>query len=447
MIDNIRMDAHEEAVKSNLSGEDENELSMADLLKSEVFELEPQSGENRKGTIVSIKKDEILVSIGAKSEGVIRDRELEGIPEEERNLFAENQDITVFILATDERGGPMRLSYMRAREDKDWQQAEEMLASGDTFEGKIIGYNKGGLIVPIGTLRGFVPTSQVCVERRPPQSDTPMDKHWQKMVGENIRVRVIEVDRDRRRLILSERLAVQENREASKDRLLSEIQIGDVRRGRVTSLAEFGAFVNLDGADGLVHLSEITWEHLIKPSDALHIGQEVEVKVISIDKEKKRIGLSIRQLLEDPIIKKMKGLRVGQLVEGTITHLTKFGAFSRIGDDPDLEGLIHISELSEDRIAHPKEVIKEGDKVTLRVIKLEPERKRIGLSLRKVDSAAYADLDWKMELSDEIGGIDEGEEEEEDIMDVEVDVDIDVEVGDATDEASDSVSEEKITEA
>jgi small subunit ribosomal protein S1 len=413
MIENKRLDTQEEAVKPNHSSEEGKELSMAELLESQIFELEPQAGENCKGTIVSIKKDEILVSIGAKSEGVIRDRELESIPEEERNQFADNQEITVYVLATDERGGPIRLSYMRAREEKDWQRAEQMLTSGETFEGKVIGYNKGGLIVPIDSLRGFVPTSQVSVDRRPPQAmDTPMEKHWQKMVGETIRVRVIEVDRERRRLILSERQISQENREASKERLLNEIQIGDIRKGRVTSLAEFGAFVNLDGADGLVHLSEISWEHLAKPSDVLQIGQEVEVKVISVDKEKRRIGLSIRQLLEDPLVKKMKVLRVGQLVEGTITHLTKFGAFARIGDDPDLEGLIHISELSEERIAHPKEVVKEGDKVTLRVIKLEPERKRIGLSLRKVDSAAYADLDWKMELADEIGEVDEEEGEE-----------------------------------
>jgi small subunit ribosomal protein S1 len=221
------------------------------------------------------------------------------------------------------------------------------------------------------------------------------------MVNEPIRVRVIEVDRERRRLILSERSALQETRETLKDRLLEELQEGAVRIGRVTSLADFGAFVNIDGADGLVHLSEINWERIQHPNEVLKVGQEVKVKVISMDRERKRIGLSIRQLLPDPWLKKVEGIREGQLVEGTITHLTKFGAFARIGEE--LEGLIHISELSESRVNHPKEVIKEGDVVTLRVIKIDPERRRIGLSLRKVDSPAYADLDWKMALSGEVG--------------------------------------------
>jgi small subunit ribosomal protein S1 len=168
----------------------------------------------------------------------------------------------------------------------------------------------------------------------------------------------------------------------------------------VTSLADFGAFVNIEGADGLVHLSEVSWERVQHPSEVLKIGQEVQVQVITIDLDQKRIGLSIRRLQEDPWIKKVDNLREGQLVEGTVTHLTKFGAFARLGED-DLEGLIHISELSENRIEHPKEITSEGDVLTLRIIKIDRERHRIGLSLRKVDSAAYADLDWKL-LQEEI---------------------------------------------
>ncbi len=229
------------------------------------------------------------------------------------------------------------------------------------------------------------------------------------MVGDPIKVRVIEVDRERRRLILSERMALQETRESLKDRLLDELQEGSIRTGRVTSLAEFGAFVNIDGADGLVHLSEISWERIQHPNEVLKVGQEVQVKVISVDRDRKRIGLSIRQLLADPWTQKTSHLKEGMLVEGTITHLTKFGAFARLDDD--LEGLIHLSELSENRINHPKEVVKEGDVVTLRVIKIDPERRRIGLSLRKVDSPAYADLDWKMELAGEVEKVSTSETE------------------------------------
>jgi small subunit ribosomal protein S1 len=312
-------------------------------------------------------------------------------------------EIPVFVVEPEDQNGNVVLSYVRAREERDWQMVESLLSSAESYEGKIIGYNKGGLIVPIGSLRGFVPASQISVLRRVDSSAETPEQRWGKMVNDPIHVRVIEVDRERRRLILSERAALQETRETLKDRLLEELQEGTIRNGRVTSLADFGAFVNIDGADGLVHLSEITWDRITHPNEVLKVGQEVKVKVISMDRERKRIGLSIRQLLPDPWMKKVEGLKEGQLIEGTITHLTKFGAFARIGED--LEGLIHVSELSEQRIAHPKEVIKEGDVVTLRVIKIDPERRRIGLSLRKVDSPAYADLDWKMALSEEIGDV------------------------------------------
>jgi len=289
---------------------------------------------------------------------------------------------------------------VRAREEQDWLEVERMLQSSEACESNVIGYNKGGLIVPIGRLRGFVPASQVSALRRAASGGQNPEQRYAKMVGEPMNVCVIEMDRARRRLILSEKLALQETRESLKERLLDELQEGTVRAGRVTSLADFGAFINIDGADGLVHLSEISWDHIEHPNEVLKVGQEVKVKVISVDRERKRIGLSIRQLQDDPWVKKVERYREGQLVEGTITHLTKFGAFARI--DEEVEGLIHVSELSEQRVNHPKEVVKEGDIVTLRIIKIEPERHRVGLSLRKVDSPAYADLDWKMALADEV---------------------------------------------
>lgn len=376
---------------------------METLLNEEGLGLDmPKQGEIRTGTIAQIGTSEILVSIGTKSEGIISGREKELIPPEDLQSLEVGQDIPVYVVDLEDSNGNVVLSYIRAREERDWRQVEDLLSSGDAFDGKIIGYNKGGLIVPIGSLRGFVPASQVSVLRRVEGgADTP-EQRWGKMVGDPIRVRVIEVDRERRRLILSERSALQETRETLKDRLLDELQEGTVRMGRVTSLAEFGAFVNIDGADGLVHLSEISWERIQHPNEVLKVGQEVQVKVISMDRERKRIGLSIRQLQADPWTRKVDQLREGQLIAGTITHLTKFGAFAKIGED--LEGLIHVSELSENRIAHPKEVVKEGDEVTLRVIKIDSERRRIGLSLRKVDSPAYSDLDWKMDLAEVIGG-------------------------------------------
>jgi small subunit ribosomal protein S1 len=333
---------------------------------------------------------------------------LEQIPAEIRSTFTVGMEIPVFVVAPEDNNGNVVLSYMRAREEKDWEEVEQLLADNQPYDSKVVGYNKGGLIVPVGGLRGFVPASQISLTRRSGSGNESPEQRWGRMVGDEMRVRVIEVDRERRRLILSERLALLETRETLKDRLLDELQEGIIRTGRVTSLADFGAFVNIEGADGLVHLSEISWERINHPNEVLKVGQEVKVKVISVDRDRKRIGLSIRQLLEDPWVQKVGHLKEGMLVEGTITHLTKFGAFARL--EGDLEGLIHVSELSEQRVVHPKEVIKEGDVRTLRVIKIDPERRRIGLSLRKVDSPAYADLDWKMALSDEVEKAHEGDD-------------------------------------
>jgi small subunit ribosomal protein S1 len=368
--------------------------NMASLLEKEGLGLDfPQQGEIRTGVVASISPNQILVSVGTKSEGVISGRELEAIPSDELAALQVNQEIPVYVINPEDSNGNLVLSYTRAREEVSWQKIEEMLSSKGSQHSKIVGYNKGGLIVPVEGLRGFVPASQISLSRRAGMSGETPEQRWSRMVGEDIDVCVIEVDRERRRLILSERAASTETRETLKERVIEELKEGEVRNGRVTSLAEFGAFVNINGADGLVHLSEISWDRINHPSEVLKVGQDVKVKVISIDREKKRIGLSIRQLQDDPWVDRTTRYQIGMLVEASITRLTKFGAFARL--EKDLEGLIHISEISEKRIEHPKEVLKEGDTVTLRVIKIDPANHRIGLSLRRVDSQAYADLDWQ----------------------------------------------------
>ncbi len=353
----------------------------------------PQSGEIRTGTIASISPSQILVSIGAKSEGVLTGRELEQISEKERAAFEVGQQIPVYIVNPEDQNGNVIVSYTRAQEQIGWDSVESMLQHDEIYEGIVDGFNKGGLIVPVHGLRGFVPASQVSALRRSMAvGDTP-DQRWAKMIGEPIAVRVIEVDRERRRLILSERAAGSESRAALKERVIDELKEGGIYSGRVTSLADFGAFVNVNGADGLVHLSELSWDRVHHPSEILEVGQEVKVKVINIEREKRRIGLSIRQLQDDPWRARISAFQVGQLVEGTITRLTKFGAFARLAND--VEGLIHISEISESRIEHPREVLRDGEKVTLRIVRIDPDQRRIGLSLRKVDSPAYADKDMK----------------------------------------------------
>jgi small subunit ribosomal protein S1 len=383
---------------NTLHNESNNE-SMESLMKDEDSGLEfPSQGEIRKGVIASISSTQILVSVGAKSEGIITGRELEQIPAADREALQVGQEIPVYVVNPEDQNGNVVLSFVRAQEFIGWDLVEKMVETGEDFEGKIEGYNKGGLIVPVQGLRGFVPASQISMNRRNvTQGDTP-DARWSKMIGQAITIRVIEVDRQRRRLILSERAANPESRQSIKERIIEELQEGEIRTGRVTSLADFGAFVNINGADGLVHLSEISWQRIQHPSEALEIGQEVKVKIISIDREKKRIGLSIRALQDDPWQDKASKYKVGMLVEGVITRLTKFGAFARL--EGDVEGLIHISEISENRIEHPKEVLHEGDVVNLRVIRIEPEQRRIGLSLRKVDSAQFADLDMKSLTAD-----------------------------------------------
>jgi len=385
------------APETNQSADDanNNQTNMETLLDQEGMSLDfPEPGEIRTGVVASISQSQILVSVGAKSEGVITGRELEAIPAEERSALQLGQEILVYVLSAEDSSGNVVLSYTRAREQMGWGEVEKMLEEGSSYDGKVDGFNKGGIIVPVFGLRGFVPASQLGISRRMAVTGDTPDARYAKMIGEAITVRVIEVDRMRRRLILSERAASSETRQSIKERVIESLKEGEVYAGKVTSLADFGAFVNVNGADGLVHLSEISWERVQHPSEVLEVGQDVQVKIINIDREKKRIGLSIRALQEDPWQGKVDNFKVGQLVEGTITRLTKFGAFARL--EGDLEGLIHISEISENRIEHPKEAgLHDGSVVTLRIIRIDPEQRRIGLSLRKVDSGAYKDLDLK----------------------------------------------------
>jgi small subunit ribosomal protein S1 len=384
------------APESNpLTDENNNHTNMETLLDQEGMSLDfPQPGEIRTGVVASISQSQILVSVGAKSEGVITGRELEAIPAEERAALQLGQDILVYVVSAEDSSGNVVLSYNRAQEQKGWSEVEKLLEEGGSFDGKVDGFNKGGIIVTMYGLRGFVPASQLGISRRMAVTGDTPDARYAKMIGEPITVRVIEVDRQRRRLILSERAASTETRQSIKEKVIESLKEGEVYAGKVTSLADFGAFVNVNGADGLVHLSEISWERVQHPSEVLEVGQEVQVKIINIDREKKRIGLSIRALQNDPWQSKVDKFKVGQLVEGIITRLTKFGAFARL--DGDLEGLIHISEISENRIEHPKEAgLHDGSVVTLRIIRIDPDQRRIGLSLRKVDSGAYKDLDLK----------------------------------------------------
>ncbi len=420
------MDQFEDAIGEEMlpTGESDaqEEHPMDALLEAEAYELKaPRRGEIRKGTIARVSETDILVDIGAKSEGVIPTREIENLTPEQRDEFIEGHEIDVYVVRNLDRDGTVLLSLSRAAEEQEWVDVEELRESREVFEGTIAGYNKGGLIVKVGNLRGFIPASQVSVSRRRRAEGETPDDRWGSMVDEAIVVKVIEVDRRRNRLILSERAAAREARDVMKERLISELQVGEVRSGHVISLADFGAFVDIGGADGLIHISELSWKRISHPSEIVKVGQEVQVKVLGVDPERKRISLSLRELETDPWDNIVGEYKEGQLVEGTITKLTKFGAFAYLKgtEEYEIEGLIHISELSDRRIEHPKEVVEEGQTLTLRMINIDQQRRRIGLSLKQVDSSDFSDLDWQTAMQER------EEESEADEMEQAVDEPVD----------------------
>jgi small subunit ribosomal protein S1 len=358
-------------------------------------------GDVIEGTITATSPTSVTVDIGNDLTGVVPTRELERMNRKMLESLKPGEKLTVFVVNEHDHNGDILLSVNRAVEEMDWQRAEEYRQSQDVYESRVAGYNKGGLIVRFGRLRGFVPQSQMSAERRRVVSgETPEDR-WGQMVNEAILVKVMEVDRSRNRLILSERSAARETREKRKESLISHLSAGEVRMGRVVSLEDFGAFVDIGGAEGLVHLTELSWQHINHPREMLKVGQEVKVEVISVDPDAKRIGLSIKRQAPDPWDLVATTYTIGQLVQATVTKLTKFGAFAQLVDLPEIEGLIHISELSDKRVSHPREVVQEDDKMTLRIVKMDIKNRRLGLSLKRVNSAEYLDLDWTVGASDE----------------------------------------------
>jgi small subunit ribosomal protein S1 len=268
----------------------------------------------------------------------------------------------------------------RARAERGWRNLQQKFEAGETVEGEVVEHNKGGLVANVEGVRGFVPLSQIAELRRGGPEDS-VEARLEAMKGRTLLLKVIEMNRRRNRLILSERAALQERRAREKDRLLSELQPGDTRSGVVSSICDFGAFVDLGGADGLVHLSELSWGQVAHPSQVVKVGEKVDVYVVGVDRDNKKIALSLKRLQGEPWTRVQDKYQVGQVVNGKITKLAAFGAFAEI--EAGVEGLIHISELSDDRITHPKQVVREGDELPLKIIRIEPSRHRLGLSLRQ----------------------------------------------------------------
>lgn len=338
-----------------------------------------QYGDTVDGLIMRVDRDEVLVDIGSKSEGVIPAREMQSITSEDREMLRPGSTMLVFVVQTEDREGRMVLSLDKARQEKSWRHLQVAHDAGDVIEARVLNYNKGGLLVNLDGVRGFVPSSQVSGVSRGGEAQKQLD--MARMVGAPIKLKVIEINRNRNRLILSERQAVQDVREGRKGELLSSLKEGDLREGMVTSVCDFGVFVDIGGADGLVHLSEISWSRVRHPNELLKPGDRTPVMVLSIDNDRKRIALSIKRTQHEPWTTIGERYQIGMMVEGTITQLAAFGAFARIEDG--VEGLIHVSELGDGRVAHPKDVVAEGDVVQVRIVRIDPARKRMGLSMRQ----------------------------------------------------------------
>jgi len=358
---------------------------MEALLRASANPISIKRGDVVEGVIVRIDQDEILVDIGLKSEGVLSTKELLPSGYGSFNELHLNDKVLVYVIQPESAEGHAILSLKRANTERQWRNAEEQHKNGELLNAKVIDYNKGGLIVDVNGIRGFVPISQIMNLRREEVAAGGENQETaaklQAMKDKVLQLKIIEINRARNRLILSERLAVQEWRQRRREELLDELKPGEVRRGVVSNLANFGAFVDLGGADGLVHISQLAWSRVNHPSEVLHIGQEVEVQVLSVDKDKKKIALSIKRAEVDPWTTVEQRYTPGQLVTGVVTKIAPFGAFARIEDG--IEGLIHLSELTPG--VDPKTVLHEGAQLQLRFLRIDAERRRLGLSLRQVE--------------------------------------------------------------
>jgi small subunit ribosomal protein S1 len=371
----------QEAGGGNITGADaEDSQDMGALLEGEGLQYRDlHRGDVIEGLVMGTDRDGILVNVGSKSEGVIPPHEMRSLGPEPAARLNVGERVLVYVLQPETPEGQILLSLDRARGEKGWRVLQQRFEEGQSFEAQISGYNKGGLLVNVEGVHAFVPLSQVVGVR--PERVEDGESALAQMVGKTLHLKVIEINRRRNRVILSERAALQEWRSQQKERLLSELREGDIRRGKISSIRSFGVFVDLGGADGLAHLSELSWERNKAPEELFKVGDEIDVYIMKVDQETKKIALSLRRARPELWEEIVDKYHVGQVVPAVITKLVTFGAFARI--EGPVEGLVHVSELVDRRITHPKEVVKEGDIVPLKILRVERDRHRLGLSLRR----------------------------------------------------------------
>ncbi len=349
----------------------------------------PRRGEIREATILQIDEREIIVDLGAKQDGIVPSQDLERMDDEFRASLATGASVPVYVVNPRDQNDNLIVSINMGLQRYDWEKARELLKSQDAVDVRVSGYNKGGALVRWNRLEGFIPSSHLV------SLNLSLDRKdaMQELIGNTLGVKVIEVDQDRRRLIFSEREAQKEWRARRKAKLLAELNVGDVVNGVVTGLRDFGAFVNIGGADGLIHVSELAWHRVDHPRDILHIGEEIEVYVLNLDRETNRIALSRKRLLSDPWDDAQFRYHEGQLVEGYVTNVVDFGAFVALDDG--LEGLLHLSEMGDGALKEPYSYVQKGDHLSLRISHLEPEKRRVGFTQRwgtELETADEPDL-------------------------------------------------------
>jgi small subunit ribosomal protein S1 len=354
------------------------EAEFLELLEASFDYTPPERGEIRNATILQIDpKGDIIVDLGAKQDGIVPVQDMERLDPDYRAKLTIGAQVPVYIMNPRDSDGNLIVSINQGLQQYDWEAARALLDSEEVVEVTVTGHNRGGVLVRWHRLEGFIPTSHlVTVGTGGHDRRDSLNTLNNRVLG----VKVIEVDQERRRLIFSEREAQKEWRQQQKARLLSELMEGDVVTGTVTGLRDFGAFVNLGGADGLIHVSELAWHRVDHPRDVLKIGDEIEVYVLSLDRETNRIALSRKRLLPDPWSDAMNRYHEGQQVEGTVTNVVDFGAFIALDDG--LEGLLHLSEMGDGTLKEPHSYVKKGDRLQLTISRLEPDKRRVGFTQR-----------------------------------------------------------------
>lgn len=353
--------------------------SFAEMLEATFDYTPPRRGEIREATIMQVEPNEIIVDMGAKQDGIVTAQDLERLDPQYRASLKVGQQVPVYVLNPRDNDGQLVVSINMGLQQYDWNRARELVQSEEVVEVAVTGHNRGGILVRWNMLEGFIPSSHMVTVSAGLQGNERRET-LNHLVGQKLHVKVIEVDQDRRRLIFSEREAQREWRAQQKARLLSELHEGDVVTGTVTGLRDFGAFVNLGGADGLIHVSELAWHRVDHPKDVLKVGDQIKVYVLSLDLDRNRIALSRKRLLPDPWDDALERYHEGMLVEGAVTNVVDFGAFIALDDG--LEGLLHLSEMGDGTLKEPYSYVKKGDRLQLRISRLEPDQRRVGFTQR-----------------------------------------------------------------